>query len=79
MKSEEPRALNEISGNIIGAAMRVHSVLGPGLFENVYELCLAYDLEKSGFGVRRQIVYPVVYDVCGSSGHSESTSWSRIG
>jgi GxxExxY protein len=62
MKSEEPKALNEISGMIIGAAMRVHSALGPGLFENVYEACLEHDLKRQGHSVRRQVTYPVVYD-----------------
>ncbi len=40
--------LNDISGEIIGAAMRVHSALGPGLLESAYEVCLKYELEKRG-------------------------------
>ena len=54
--------LNEISKNIIGAAMQVHSTLGPGLLENTYEACLKYELQKRGFKVLSQIGLPVIYD-----------------
>ena len=37
---------NEISAQVMDAAMKVHSALGPGLLENVYETCLKYELEK---------------------------------
>ncbi len=47
---------------VIGAAMRVHSTLGPGLLEGVYETCLAYELDKAGMQVRRQVPLAVVYD-----------------
>jgi GxxExxY protein len=40
---------NEISGALVDAAMKVHSVLGPGLLENVYEVCLVHELNKRGF------------------------------
>lgn len=46
---------------IIGKAMTVHSALGPGLLESVYETCLAYELAKAGFDVERQKVVPVRY------------------
>jgi GxxExxY protein len=54
--------VNDISGAIIGAAMKVHSALGPGLLENAYETCLAHELRKAGLGVRTQVELPVVYD-----------------
>ncbi len=54
--------LNEISYAIIGAAMKVHRTLGPGLLESAYEACLAYELEKQGFTVERQKPIPVVYE-----------------
>jgi GxxExxY protein len=54
--------LNEITGAIITAAMKVHSVLGPGLLESVYEACLAYELEKMGLRVERQKPVPLVYE-----------------
>ena len=53
---------NEIGETVLGAAMRVHSALGPGLLENAYEACLAHELAKSGLDVRRQVVLPVEYD-----------------
>ena len=54
--------INEITGAIITAAMKVHSVLGPGLLESAYEACLAYELEKMGLHVERQKPVPVVYE-----------------
>jgi len=47
---------------IIGASMRVHSALGPGLLESVYEICLAHELNKAGMTVSRQVALPVLYD-----------------
>ncbi len=55
-------ALTEISGKIIGAAMRVHSALGPGLLESTYEACLEHELRKAGLKVERQVFLPIVYD-----------------
>jgi len=54
--------LNDITHAIIGAAMKVHRALGPGLLESAYEACLAYELQKAGFLVERQKPIPVVYD-----------------
>jgi GxxExxY protein len=53
---------NPIGEAIIGTAMRVHSVVGPGLLESAYEACLFYELEKRGFDVRKQVLLPVRYD-----------------
>lgn len=58
MRGEE---LNSISGQIIEAAIAVHSELGPGLLESVYEVALAYELRQRGFAVDRQVVVPVQY------------------
>jgi GxxExxY protein len=52
---------NEISQKIIGAAIEVHKKLGPGLLENSYETCLAYELKQLSFNVKTQIALPVVY------------------
>lgn len=52
---------NEIGTAIIGSSMRVHSALGPGLLESVYELCLAHELTQSGLAVRRQVDVPLRY------------------
>jgi GxxExxY protein len=56
------RPINEITGDIIGAAMRVHSVLGPGLLESAYQVCLIYELRKRGLQVADEVILPVVYE-----------------
>jgi GxxExxY protein len=53
---------NEIGHRIIGAALKVHSALGPGLLESTYEACLAYELANVGLAVQRQVICPVVYE-----------------
>jgi len=52
---------NAIGEKIIGAAIKVHSALGPGLLESAYEACLSHELEASGLSARRQIALPIVY------------------
>jgi GxxExxY protein len=47
---------------IVNAAYKVHLALGPGLLEKVYEVCLAHELQKSRFEVKRQIEIPINYD-----------------
>lgn len=54
--------INEITGIIVDAAMKVHSALGPGLLESVYERCLVYELNKRGVRTASQVPLPVVYD-----------------
>ena len=51
-----------LTNRIIAAAMRVHSRLGPGLLESIYEACLCHELEKAAMPFRRQTPLPVVYD-----------------
>ncbi|MBY0261920.1 MAG: GxxExxY protein [Phycisphaerales bacterium] len=51
-----------LTERIIGAAVKVHKALGPGLLESVYEVCLAYELSRGGLGVERQLDVPVVYE-----------------
>jgi len=51
---------NHVAKQIVDAAYRVHTSLGPGLLESVYEVTLAYELESRGLGVRQHTV-PVVY------------------
>jgi GxxExxY protein len=53
--------INELTGKIIGAAMRVHSAVGPGLLESVYRTCLHYELAQLGLQVRAEYPIPVVY------------------
>jgi GxxExxY protein len=54
--------INVVSGQIVDAAVRVHSVLGPGLLESAYEACLEFELRKRKLAVRRQVTLPVVYE-----------------
>ncbi len=56
-----PEELNRLTERIIGAAMRVHTALGPGLLESAYEACLAYELTKAGIAVERQRKLPIIY------------------
>ncbi len=53
--------INDITGQIIDAAMRVHSALGPGLLESAYEKCLLYELRSRGLNAVAQIELPVIY------------------
>jgi GxxExxY protein len=54
--------INVVSGQVVDAAMRVHSVLGPGLLESAYEACLAHELRQRSLQVRTQVELPVQYD-----------------
>ncbi len=54
--------IEEIAKIIVNAAFKVHKELGPGLLEKVYEACLAYEIEKAGLIVKRQVDIPIVYD-----------------
>jgi GxxExxY protein len=47
---------------IIGAAIKVHSAVVPGLLESAYETCLIYELEKQRIGVRSQVSIPIRYE-----------------
>lgn len=54
--------LNDLTEKIIGCAIKVHKVLGPGFLESAYEVCLAHELKKSGLKAERQVALTVVYD-----------------
>jgi GxxExxY protein len=51
----------KITEAIIGAAIEVHRVLGPGLLESAYQACLAYELVQREVGFTRQVPLPVTY------------------
>jgi GxxExxY protein len=53
---------NEIAREVVDAAYKVHTTLGPGLLESVYEAVLAYELEKRGLRVQRQVPIAVSYE-----------------
>lgn len=54
--------INEVSGAVVRAAMKVHSALGPGLLESVYRACLAHELRKMGLTVDVEWPLPILYD-----------------
>ena len=54
--------VNRITEDIIAAAIKVHRILGPGLYESAYEHCLAHELRRRGHRVDRQVPVPLRYD-----------------
>lgn len=52
---------NEVTREIIGAAMRIHSALGPGLLESAYRVCLCRELELSGLTYQAEVALPITY------------------
>lgn len=53
--------IEELGRRIIGAAIEVHKVLGPGLLESTYERCLAHELILAGIRIERQKIQPICY------------------
>ncbi len=58
---EEKDKLDQLTRRIIGAAIEVHKVLGPGLLESAYQACLAFELRALGCKVEEQKPLPVIY------------------
>jgi GxxExxY protein len=54
--------LNERTADIVDAAMRVHTALGPGLLESAYRSCLAQELRQRGRSVETELRVPILYD-----------------
>ena len=52
----------DLTREIIGAAIKIHRELGPGLLESAYEACLTYELQKLGLKVERQKPVPLIYE-----------------
>jgi GxxExxY protein len=52
----------QIGKAVVNAAYKIHKELGPGLLEKVYEVCMAHELRKLGYDVKRQIDIPICYD-----------------
>jgi GxxExxY protein len=63
MKADEIKSvkINQLTSQVIGAAIEVHKALGPGLLESVYEECLCFELKERGIGFHRQETLPVQY------------------
>ena len=57
-----PRSVEEIGRDVVDAALKVHSALGPGLLESAYEVCLAHALIARERTVQTQVALPVVYE-----------------
>ncbi|MDP0496660.1 MAG: GxxExxY protein [Verrucomicrobiota bacterium JB024] len=53
---------NSLAKMAVDCAFRVHSALGPGLLESVYEKCLAHELSKQNLSLETQVHLPVIYD-----------------
>lgn len=53
--------INDITGEIVRASMRVHSALGPGLLEGAYRLCVRHELQSRGLIVEQECALPVTY------------------
>jgi GxxExxY protein len=53
--------VNGLTEKIIGAAIEVHKVLGPGLLESAYEVCLAHELSLANISFERQLPLPITY------------------
>ncbi len=60
--SEPTKQTDQVAKVIVDSAFRIHTELGPGLLESVYEVCLAHELRKRGLTVERQVALPVIYD-----------------
>lgn len=61
-RDTSPLSLDEITGAVIDASIKIHRDLGPGLLESVYERVLARELERRGLRVQRQVDLSFVYD-----------------
>jgi len=56
-----PAEVEKVGKAVLDAAYKVHTALGPGLMETVYEACLTYEIQDSGLAVVTQPALPVIY------------------
>jgi GxxExxY protein len=54
--------INSITGQIVDAAIKVHTLIGPGLLESAYRACLAHELRRRGLRVECEVDLPIFYD-----------------
>lgn len=54
--------IEELGNTVIGAAIKVHRALGPGLLESAYQKCLDYELRKMGLRVECELTLPIQYE-----------------
>jgi len=57
-----PPETERFSSQIVDAAFKVHSALGPGLLESVYEACLLHELKSRSLKTQRQVALPIIYE-----------------
>jgi GxxExxY protein len=57
-----PPEIERVGKTVLDAAFKVHTALGPGLLESVYETACAYEIRKSGLAVATQVELPITYD-----------------
>ncbi len=57
----ERTELDRVSGQVVDAAIRVHTAIGPGLLEGAYQACLAHELKTRGLHVQSQMTLPLQY------------------
>jgi GxxExxY protein len=53
--------MNDITGEIVSAAMKVHTALGPGLFESTYQVCMRHEMQLRGLRVEHEHALPIIY------------------
>jgi len=56
-----PEEIDAVARAVVDAAFVVHTRLGPGLLESVYEVCLAYEIGQRGITAARQVALPITY------------------
>ena len=57
----DPGGTNAVTSRIIGCAVRVHSAIGPGVYEQVYSECMEYELRHNGFKFESQRTFTITY------------------
>jgi GxxExxY protein len=57
-----PQDVDLVARSVVDAGLRIHTALGPGLLESAYEHCLAFEMERRGYAIRRQIALPILYE-----------------
>ncbi len=69
---------NEVSNQVIGAAIEVHRHLGPGMLEMIYRDCLAHELRSRGLRAEKEVMFPVRYkDLELVGGYRADLSWFK--
>jgi len=62
LATEISEHIEQIATQVVDIAFKIHSELGPGLLESIYEKCFCYELDKRGIPYKRQPYIPIIYD-----------------